>query len=121
LSIEDFEASVWYGNYKYAHIVWPEIEFNWMASHIDSDEIIIDGRAHQAVWAMLFGKLASEGSVFTFETSQHNFNVANTNLDFTNVPNIEIFHNALSDSNSPTVVMNNSGESHHRISRARHW
>ena len=43
LSIEDFEASIWYGKYRYAHIVWPQIEFDWMAQHTESDEIIVDG------------------------------------------------------------------------------
>jgi len=109
LSIEDFEASTWYGKYRYAHIVWPQIEFDWMAQHIEPGEIIIDGGSHQAVWALLFGILANSGSVFGFETSQHNVNVANKNIGSNNVPNVEVFHNALSDSHTPTVVMDNSG------------
>ena len=88
MNIADFEASTWYGPYRYRRIRSAKVEFDWILQNTKPDDIVYDIGAHQGLWSILFARSALQGVVHAFETSQHNVEIALKNLrenDITNV------------------------------------
>ena len=109
LSIRDFEAEMWYGQYRYEFIVWPQIEFDWMLRNVKDDDIVLDGGGHQGLWSIVFAKLALHGEVHSFETSRHNHAMALENLKLNGITNVTANHCALGEAEGTVVVTDDSG------------
>lgn len=90
IHINDLEADLWYGKYKYEFAVWAELEFDVIIRNVRPDDSIFDIGCHQGIWLLLFSSLAQNGKVVGFDTSSYNLSVAKSNLDLNDARNVTV-------------------------------